>query len=80
MGINLEYSQGCSSKGNVKDLEIYRKGTKDLQAGDRGGAFIKLKSEMELRRGGFLYDPKSKLTVRSESFKSELSSDTACPP
>ena len=62
---NIAHVQGSSAKGSVKDLEIYRKGTKDLQAGDRGGAFIKLKSELELRRGGFLYDPKSKLTVRS---------------
>ena len=61
---NLAHVQGSSAKGSVKDLEIYRKGTKDLLAGDRGGAFIKLKSELELRRGGFLYDPKSKLTVR----------------
>ena len=66
---NLVHFQGSSAKGSVKDLEIYRKGTKDLQAGDRGGAFIKLKSELELRRGGFLYDPKSKPTVGSNNHK-----------
>jgi len=65
------FYQGSSAKGSVKDLEIYRKGTKDLQAGDRGGAFIKLKPEVELRRGGFLYDPKSKHTV-SDSWKVTL--------
>ena len=63
---NIAHVKGSSAKGSVKDLEIYRKGTTDLQAGDRGGAFIKLKSELEIRRGGFLYDPKLKLTVRSK--------------
>jgi len=65
------FYQGSSSKGSVKDLEIYRQGTKDLQAGDRGGAFLKLKPELEMRRGGLLYDPKSKLTV-SDSWKVTL--------
>ena len=74
--VNLAHSQGSSSKGNVKDLEIYRKGTKDLQAGDRGGAFLKLKPELEMRRGGFLYDPKSKLTVGSKIRKEEVAD---CP-
>jgi len=57
------FYQGSVSKGNVKDLEIYRKGTKELLAGDRGGAFIKLKSDMDLKRGGLLYDPKLKHMV-----------------
>ena len=61
------FVQGSVSKGNVKDLEIYRKGTKELLAGDRGGAFIKLKPEMELKRGGLLYDPKLKHMVRLSS-------------
>ena len=61
------FLQGSVSKGNVKDLEIYRKGTKELLAGDKGGAFIKLKSDMDLKRGGLLYDPKLKHMVRLAS-------------
>ena len=60
------FYQGKTSKANVKDIEIYRKGTKFLQAGDRGGVFVKLKTEMDFKRGGILYDPKSKLSVGSE--------------
>lgn len=57
------FYQGKTSKANVKDMEIYKKGTSFLQAGDRGGAFLKLKTEMDLKRGGVLYDPKSKVSV-----------------
>ena len=60
------FYQGKTSKANVKDIEIYRKGTQFLQAGDRGGVFVKLKTEMDFKRGGILYDPKSKLSVGSE--------------
>jgi len=60
------FYQGKTSKANVKDIEIYRKGSQFLQAGDRGGVFIKLKTEMDFKRGGVLYDPKSKLTAGNE--------------
>eukprot|EP00092_Neocalanus_flemingeri_P000781 GFUD01000831.1.p1 GENE.GFUD01000831.1~~GFUD01000831.1.p1 ORF type:complete len:405 (+),score=112.31 GFUD01000831.1:48-1262(+) len=67
------FYQGKSSKGNVKDLEIFKKGTASLQAGDRGGAFVKLKSEMDFKRGGVLFDPKIKVTA-SDNWEVSLKS------
>ena len=40
-----------------------RVGTGEIQAGDRAGVFLKLKPEIELKRGGVLYDPKTKPQV-----------------
>jgi len=67
------FYQGKTSKANVKDMELYRKGTPLLQAGDRGGVFVKLKTEMDLKRGGVLYDPKLKLSA-SDTWKVSLKS------
>jgi len=67
VGDQLEaFYQGKTSKANVKDIEIYRKGAEFLQAGDRGGIFLKLKTEMDLKRGGVLYNSKIKLNVSDE--------------
>jgi len=67
------FYQGKTSKANVKDMEIFKKVTADLQAGDRGGAFVKLKSEMDIKRGGVLFDPKSKVSA-SEKWEISLKS------
>ena len=40
-----------------------RAGTGEIQAGDRAGVFLKLKPDIELKRGGVLYDPKTKPQV-----------------
>jgi len=51
------FFNGQIAKGTVKDIEIFRKKAESLECGDRGGAFIKLKPDIELKRGGVLYDP-----------------------
>ena len=60
------FYQGRSSRVSVRDLEIFRRATDSLVAGDRGGAFLKPKQEIELKRGAVLYDPKLKLTASAE--------------
>ena len=40
----------------MRDLEIFRKGADSLQAGDRAGCFLKVKQDIELKRGAVLYD------------------------
>ena len=67
-GGSLEaFYQGKSSKINsVREMEIFRKVTDSLKAGDRGGAFIKFKQDIELKRGAVIYDTKSKIVPRDE--------------
>jgi hypothetical protein len=35
----------------IRELEIFKKHTDNLIPGDRGGAFVRLKTEIELKRG-----------------------------
>ena len=74
-GSSLEaFYHGKSSKINsVREMEVFRKVTDSLTAGDRGGAFIKLKQDIELKRGAVIYDPKTKI-VPSEEFEVSLKS------
>ena len=51
------FFNGHIGKGVVKDMEIFRKKTDCLEAGDRGGLFIKLKPDLECKRGAVLYEP-----------------------
>ena len=44
-------------------MQVARAGTGEIQAGDRAGVFLKLKPDIELKRGGVLYDPKTKPQV-----------------
>ena len=60
------FCQGKTSKINVRDMEIFRRVADTLQAGDRGGAFVKMKPDIDLKRGAVIYDPKLKLTPRDE--------------
>ena len=60
------FCQGKTSKINVREMEIFRKVADTLQAGDRGGAFVKMKPDIDLKRGAVIYDPKLKLTPRDE--------------
>ena len=60
------FYQGKSSKINVREMEIFRRVTDTLEVGDRGGAFIRMKPEIDLKRGGVICDPKLKLTPRDE--------------
>ncbi|XP_023324867.1 uncharacterized protein LOC111698692 [Eurytemora carolleeae] len=71
------FYHGQKSRGNVKDAEIFRKKTDSLSAGDRGGVFIKLKPDIDLKRGGVLYEPGSELTA-SNSWKVQLKSLQGC--
>ena len=64
-GLEVFY-QGKSSKINVREMEIFRKVADTLQAGDRGGAFVKMKPEIDLKRGAVIYDPKLKISPRDE--------------
>ena len=47
-------------------MEIFRKVTEQLIAGDRGGVFMKPKQDIELKRGAVIYDSKNKPTVRDQ--------------
>jgi len=67
------FYQGKSSKVNVRDMEIFRKGTESLIAGDRGGAFLKVKQDLDIKRGAVLYDTKLK-PVSSDQFEVSLKS------
>jgi len=71
------FYQGKTSSAKVKDMEIYKKVTPSLQAGDRGGAFVKVKSEMAIKRGGVLFDTKNKVTV-SDNWEISLNSVPGC--
>jgi hypothetical protein len=44
-------------------MEVYRAGTAEIRAGDRAGVFLKLKPDIDVKRGGLLYSTKSKPTV-----------------
>lgn len=59
VGDTLEvFAGGITSNVVMKDLEIFRKTSPDLQAGDRGGGFLKKSNKLiEIKRGNFLYDP-----------------------
>jgi hypothetical protein len=35
----------------IRELEVFKKHTDNLIPGDRGGAFVRLKTEIELKRG-----------------------------
>ena len=35
----------------IRELEVFKKSTPDLQPGDRGGAFVRLKTDLDLKRG-----------------------------
>ena len=71
-GGDLEvFYQGKTSKVNVRDMEIFRKGTDCLEAGDRGGVFLKVKQDIELKRGAVLYDSRLKPTA-SHQFEVSL--------
>ena len=52
------FYQGANSKISVREMEIFRKVTDSLVAGDRGGAFVKLKQDIDIKRGGVIYDSK----------------------
>ena len=52
----MAFYQGNSVKVNLRDLEIFRRVTPELEAGDRGGAFVKLKVDLEMKRGAILYE------------------------
>ena len=67
------FYQGKTSKVNVRDMEIFRRGTDSLLAGDRGGAFLKVKQDIELKRGAVLYDSKLKPAC-SDQFEVSLRS------
>ena len=56
--------QGNVCRATVKDLEIYRRGAEWLQAGDRGGMFVKLKPDTEMKRGAVVHSGKLKLEWR----------------
>jgi hypothetical protein len=48
----LNYFQsGKSLAGVVRELEVFKKSAQDLLPGDRGGAFVRLKTDMDLKRG-----------------------------
>ena len=56
---NLEvFVGGITSKVVYKDVEIYKKITPELRAGDRGGGFLKKANKIvEIKRGSLIYDP-----------------------
>jgi len=60
------FYNGQSTKINVREMEIFRKVTEQLIAGDRGGVFMKPKQDIELKRGAVIYDSKNKPTVRDQ--------------
>ena len=60
----------------MRDLEIFRKGADFLQAGDRGGCFLKVKQDIELKRGAVLYDSRLR-PAASDQF--EVSLKTVMP-
>ena len=35
----------------LRDLEFFKKSTPDLMACERGGAFVRLKTDLEIKRG-----------------------------
>ena len=61
---NLElFYEGETSKLTVRDMEIFKLKTPLINAGDRGGAFIKVKSDkLDPKRGAVIYDA-SKLSA-----------------
>ena len=61
----------------MRDLEIFRKGADSLEAGDRAGCFLKVKQDIELKRGAVLYDSKQRPSAPSDQF--EVSLRTAVP-
>ena len=56
---NLEvFVGGITCKVVFKDVEIYKKITPELRAGDRGGGFMKKANKIvEIKRGSLIYDP-----------------------
>lgn len=64
VGDNLEvFVGGITSKVVYKDVEIFKKITPELRAGDRGGGFLKKANKVvEIKRGSLIYDPE---TVKS---------------
>ena len=55
----------------MRDLEIFRKGADSLEAGDRAGCFLKVKQDIELKRGAVLYDSKLR-PAASDQFEVSL--------
>ena len=55
---NLEiFSEGKKSKLTIRDLEVFTLSSPLLRAGDRGGAFVKIKSDkVEPNRGAIIFD------------------------
>lgn len=75
---NLElFYEGDSGKLNIRDLEIFKLKTPTINAGDRGGAFIKLKSDkIDPKRGAIIFDPvSSDERVIGKKFEIELKSE-----
>jgi len=65
------FLHGQKSHGSVKDMEIFRKKTDLLQAGDRGGFFIKFKDDIDFKRGGVLYEAGGEKTI-ADKWRVEL--------
>ena len=50
------FYEGKKTKVIIRNLEIFRKSVDKLLPGDRGGAFVKLKEKIALKRGGYLLE------------------------
>ena len=58
IGSSVEvFYSGNTTKATVRDLEVFKRPTPDLIAGDRGGAFLKMKVDLSARRGAVIYTP-----------------------
>ena len=67
------FYNGNVSKANVRDCEVFRRSTTDLKAGERGGAFVKLKVDpFDLKRGGVAFDRAKTDRMIGSEWKIEL--------
>ena len=49
------YYQGKTTKASVRDLEVFKRVSTELLAGDRGGVFAKLKQDIQPKRGAVAF-------------------------
>ena len=57
------FYEGNSCKLAIRDLEIFKKGAAKLEAGDRGGAFFKMKKDFLVKRGAIIVDKCDSLLI-----------------
>ena len=74
------------TKLTVRDLEVFKRPSPDLRAGDRGGAFVKLKADIAPKRGAVIYEPSEENLVSktwrirfADGEEGEEAVKTTCP-